>query len=114
VKITQVESGTVTSTTTVNPPTVTYAFAVEQGKTYKCEISAVNSCGTSGQAGSAQALCAVDGQVTTPTVAAVQPTRPPVIPTLKPTGDVSTTAIVGIGGALVTIVGGLLFLFSGI
>jgi hypothetical protein len=113
VKITQVESGTITSTNTVNAPTVTFSFPVEQGKTYRCEISAVNSCGTSGQAGSAQALCAVDGAVTTPTQPA-QPTKPAVIPTLKPTGDVSTTAIVGIGGLLVTIAGGLLFLFSGI
>lgn len=112
VKISQVESGTITSTTTVTAPAVTTQFAVEQGKTYRCEISAVNSCGASGQAGSAEALCAVDGQVTTPT-RAPQPTTPRVIPTLPPTGDVSTTALVGIGGIIAALLGGLLFLFSG-
>lgn len=109
VKITQVDSGTITSTNTVAAPTVTFSFPVEQGKTYRCDIAAVNSCGTSGEAGSAQALCSVDGQVGTPV-----PTRPQVIPTVVPTGDVSTTILVGAGGLFVAIVGGLLFFFSGI
>lgn len=109
IKITQVESGTITATNTVTAPAVTFAFPVEQGKTYRCEISAVNSCGTSAQAASAEAFCAVDGQVGTPV-----PTRQQVIPTVVPTGDVSTTMLVGVGGLVVTIIGGLLFFFSGI
>jgi len=113
IKVTQVESGTVTKTDTVAAPTVTYVFAVEQGKTYRCDIAAINSCGTSGPVGSAQALCSVDGQVGSPTP--VQPTTPPqVIPTVVPTGDTDTTMLVGIGGVIVAIIGGALFLFSGI
>lgn len=113
IKVTQVDSGTVTKTDTVAAPTVMYAFAVEQGKTYRCDIAAINSCGTSGPVGSAQALCSVDGQVGSPTP--VQPTTPPqVIPTVVPTGDTNTTMLVGIGGVLVAIIGGVLFLFSGI
>lgn len=110
ITITQVESGTVTSTTSVTAPTVTTTFSVVQGKTYRCDIAAVNSCGASGQVGSAQALCSVDGQVSSP-----QPTAPPqVIPTVVPTGDTQTTLLVGVGGVIVAILGGVLFLFSGI
>lgn len=110
VKITQVDSGTITSTNSVTSPGVTFSFPVEQGKTYRCDISAVSTCGTSGPAGSAQELCAVDGQVGSP----VPTTRPQVIPTVVPTGDVSTTMLVGFGGLVVAIIGGLLFFFSGV
>lgn len=117
VKVTQVESGTVTKTTTVAAPTATSAFPVEQGKTYRCDITAVNSCGTSGEAGSAQAICEVDGQVSSPTTAStqsLQPTSPQVIPTVVATGDTNTTMMVGIGGVVIAILGGLAFFFSGI
>lgn len=107
VKVTQVESGTVTKTTTVTAPTVTTSFPVEQGKTYRCDISAINSCGTSGEAGSAQAVCVVDGLVSSPT-------QVQVIPTVVPTGDTKTTILVGIGGTMIALLGGLLFFFSGI
>lgn len=110
ISVTQVDSGTVTTTTTVTAPTVTSAFPVEQGKTYRCDITAINSCGASGAVGSAQAVCAVDGQVSSPA-----PTTPPqVIPTVVPTGDTNTTVLVGIGGVIVAILGGVLFFFSGI
>jgi hypothetical protein len=116
ITVTQVETGSVTSTTTVTAPTVTYSFPVTQGQTYRCDITAVNACGASGVAGSAQALCAVDGQVASP-----QPTQPPqptvppqVIPTVVATGDTNMTMLVGIGGVFVAILGGVLFLFSGI
>jgi len=113
VKVTQIESGAITKTTTVTAPTVTDTFPVEQGKTYRCDIAAINSCGTSGEAGSAQALCSVDGQVAQPTTS-TQPTTPQVIPTVVPTGDTNTTILVGIGGLVVAILGGALFFFSGI
>lgn len=112
ISVTQVDSGTVTTTTSVTAPTVTYAFPVTQGQTYRCDIAAVNSCGTSGQVGSAQAVCAVDGQVSSP-----QPTAPPqqqVIPPVAATGDTNTTLLVGIGGLVVAVFGGFLFWFSGI
>ncbi len=113
ITVTQVESGTVTTTTTVTAPTVTYAFPVQQGQTYQCSITAVNSCGTSGAAGSAQALCTVDGQVSSP-APTTPATAPQVIPTVAATGDTNTTILIGVGGVLITILGGALFFFSGL
>jgi hypothetical protein len=79
IKITEVESGTVIKNVTVAASTTKYTFPVTQNKTYRCEVSAVNSCGQSGPAGAGEALCAVDGLVSTPA-----PTPTPV-PSKTPT-----------------------------
>jgi hypothetical protein len=71
IKITQVESSSVVKTDSVTGSTTTYAFAVTPNNTYKCEISAVNACGT-GPAGSDQLLCKTDtipSSAPSPTVA---------------------------------------------
>jgi hypothetical protein len=108
VKITQVESGSVTATSTVTAPAVTYSFPVENGKTYRCDVTATNTCGSAAQAGSGQGYCAVDGQVGSPQP--TTPTVPPqVIPTVKAAGDLGTTVAIGIGGIVAVIAGGLLF-----
>lgn len=85
IKITQVESSSVVKTDTVATGTTTYTFAVTANNTYKCEISAVNSCGT-GPAGSDQLLCKTD---TIPTTAPTVTTAPTTVPTVAPT---TTTA----------------------
>ena len=79
VKVTEVDSNTVVKNTTVSSGT-TYTFPVTQNKTYRCDVSAVNSCGTAGAAGSGQALCAVDGL----TVSTAPSATPVVTPTPVP------------------------------
>jgi hypothetical protein len=61
VKITEVETGTVVKNVTAGGSATSYTFPVTQGKTYRCETSAVNACGTSGPAGVGEAICEVDG-----------------------------------------------------
>ncbi len=61
VKITEVDSGTVVKNVTVGGSSTSYTFPVTQKKTYRCETSAVNACGTSGPAGVGEAICEVDG-----------------------------------------------------
>ncbi len=80
VKVTEVESNTVIKNVTVNGSTTTYTFPVTQGKTYRCEIAAVNACGTAGPTGSGEALCAVDGL----TVSTAPSATPVPSPTLTP------------------------------
>jgi hypothetical protein len=76
VKITEVESGSVIKNVTVGGSLTSYTFPVTQGKTYRCETSAVNSCGTSGPAGVGEAICEVDG-LTVSTAPSATPTPTP-------------------------------------
>jgi hypothetical protein len=82
VKVTEVDSGSVIKNVTVGGSSVSYTFPVTQGKTYRCDIAAVNSCGTSGPTGSAEAVCEVDG-LTVSTAPSATPTPTPT-PTPKP------------------------------
>lgn len=71
--MTQVESGSVVVSETVTATSSSKIFNVVQGKTYKCEVAAVNSCGAVGLAGSHSLLCQVDALVeTTPTPTVAQ------------------------------------------
>lgn len=84
VKVTEVESGTVVmNNQTVNPPTTNVAFAVTSGKTYKCDVTAVSSCGASGGTGTDSLLCQAQGIL--PTSTPVPTTTPRVTPTIPPT-----------------------------
>jgi len=74
VKISQVESGEVVRDDKVEAATTRIEFSIVQNKTYKCDISAINSCGVSGAAGSHSLLCAVDALVETPTPQPLTPT----------------------------------------
>jgi hypothetical protein len=127
IKISQTESGEVVRNDTVASSTTKVVFSVVQNKTYECDVSAVNSCGT-GPAGIDSLLCAVQGVEATPTpttpvatpaptiiaqvspVPTTIPTIPPAVvtPTMVPTGP--GNAIIGIGafGILITIIGGFL------
>lgn len=125
IKITQIDSGNVIKTDSVTAPTVQEVFPVEQNKTYKCDVSATNSCATPGPSSSFQLTCKTDAIISTPTTAStVTPipssvfststpvaTRPP-RPTLPATGDTSTTVLIGIGGIAVAIIGGAFFLLA--
>ncbi|HVT01485.1 MAG TPA: hypothetical protein VHE53_04625 [Patescibacteria group bacterium] len=65
--VTEVESGTVVVNEQPSAGTTSKIFNVTANKTYKCDVSAVNSCGATGAAGSHSLLCAVDALVETPT-----------------------------------------------
>lgn len=81
VKVTEIDSGSVIKNVTVGGSSTSYTFPVTQGKTYRCETSAVNSCGTSGPAGIGEAICEVDGGLDP--VPSATPTPTPT-PTPKP------------------------------
>lgn len=72
VTVTQVDDGTSISNEAVDASVTTKTFDVKDGFTYKCDVSAINSCGTAGAAGSNTLLCKVDAAVATPI-----PTTPP-------------------------------------
>lgn len=80
-KITEVDSNSVVKTEESTGTRV--VFPVTQGKTYQCDVSAINSCGNTGGVGSDSLLCAVEGLVSTPAPTAA-PTAPPVIATQAP------------------------------
>lgn len=134
IKITQVESGTVIRNDSVGASTTRIVFPVIQGKTYQCDISAVNSCGATGGTGSHSLTCEVGGifpsvtpiptvpagvtvfPTATPTFPPAATTAPTIItqitptPTLPPTGDLSTTIVMGVGGVILAILGGIAFI----
>lgn len=58
VKITEVDTTTIIKSETVTTNDV-YLFPVTQNRTYRCEVSAINSCGT-GPAGQHELLCKVE------------------------------------------------------
>lgn len=95
IKISQTESGEVVRNDTVPSSTTSVVFPVVQNKTYQCDVSAVNTCGT-GSAGTYSLLCAVEGVVATPTTP-VQPTVPASTPgpTLVPIATPIPQAICG-------------------
>lgn len=125
VKITEIDTNTVKQDVTVGGGTSLLVFDVIENNTYKCEVSAVNSCGSTGPAGSHQIVCKVLGTVTvaptappspTPTVPTTTvtqppaPTSPPVTPitALPPTGSLGSTIFIGAAAALLFVAGGLL------
>lgn len=86
-KITEVETGAVIATETINAPTTKTSFPVVQGRTYKCEVSAINNCGSTGGTNEDTLLCEADAFVSptpTPTVAPVA-IPPPATPVPTPT-----------------------------
>lgn len=91
VKVTEVETGATITTDTINAPTTKTSFPVVQGRTYKCEVSAVSSCGTAGGTNEDTLLCQTDAFVSptpsfAPSVAPVVVAPPPVsTPTPTPT-----------------------------
>lgn len=100
VKITEVETLSVVKEETLAPTIGKTVFSINQGKTYKCDVSAVNSCGTASIAASDELLCQVDAKISptvpptstptpTPPSATVPPTIPPTVAPPTPTTTVT-------------------------
>lgn len=86
VKVTEVETGVVISTDTINAPATKTSFSVVQGRTYKCEVSAVNNCGAVGGTNEDSLLCQADAFVSpTPTPTPVPTPTPTPTPVPTPT-----------------------------
>lgn len=102
VTATEVESGSIVFNQSVVSTTTSVTFNITQNKTYKCDVAAKNSCGTSGPIGTHSLLCAADAAVTT------NPTSPPVVanPTIPAVG--STLYTITAGFAVIFLVAGLL------
>jgi len=111
VNVTEVETGASIVNTQVTSSVTSEVFNVNQSNTYKCDVSAINSCGTSGPSGSYSLLCKVDAAVTvTVTPAPIQPPAPTSPPKLPPTG--SNDSIYFTLGSAILIIGGIaLFVF---
>lgn len=83
VKATQVESGAVAKNETISAPTTKIVFPVTAGKTYQCDVSAVNACGA-GAPGSDSLLCQVEaGPSPSPSPVPVVTTAPTPVPTVN-------------------------------
>lgn len=93
VQITEVDSNTIVTTQTLASSVLTYTFGVTSGKTYKCNVTAINSCSTAGAAGTFSLLCQTD-VLTNPTIA---PTVSP-IQQLPATGN--NFILVALAGAV--------------
>lgn len=74
--ITEVDTSTIIKNGEEEAAITRVVFPITQNRTYKCEVSAKNSCGASGQSGSHSLLCEVDAAVVTPTP--IPPTQAPV------------------------------------
>lgn len=123
ISITETDTGNVIRDDSVPASTTGVSFPVTQGMTYKCEIEAVNDCGTVSAVTSDEQICSTDGLIispspTQPPVVTVAPTTPPPVvttaPTIQPTPPATGTAeILAIGGGIaalaVTIGAALMF-----
>lgn len=104
VVITEVDTNTVIQNQSVSSSTLTFTFAVSSGRTYKCDVTAVNSSGSSGATGSHSLLCQTD-EVSAPTPI---PTTPPIGAPLPPPPSAGNEFIfmsLGLMGAAVMLIG---------
>jgi len=101
VTVTDVDDNTTVQSQQYDANTTQVNFTVTSGKTYKCDVTATNSCGTS-PAGTDTLLCKVDGITGAPTATPL-PTSPPVAtntplptrPVIPPTGSTENVMIAG-------------------
>lgn len=112
VTVTEVETGTIVmNNESKTSDTTKVFFAITQGRTYKCDVVAVSSCGGLSAAASDQLLCEADAIIDTPTPAppTATPIPPTATPTIPPPGGIMQTAAI-VSGVLILVVGGI-FLF---
>lgn len=92
VKITEVDSGRLVGEEVVTGGSTNLVFPVNQGSTYRCVVSARNSCNVSGAEESVDALCSVQGILSSPTpVPSVYPAPIQSTPTPTPRPSVTPT-----------------------
>ena len=101
VKVTEVETGANIANQTINAPTVKTSFPVVQGRTYKCEVSAINNCGATGGTNEDTLLCEADAFVS-PTPVPTQ-AQPPPTPTPLPTPTPAPPVACGVSGCSPTV-----------
>jgi hypothetical protein len=121
VKVTEVDTSTEVKSEQLNSSVSQELFAINDGKTYRCEVAAVNTAGVAGTPGSDEQVCESTALVETPTPTptetpvptvtetpiptveiTVAPTATPTaiptaIPTLPPTGSIGSVVTIGIG-----------------
>lgn len=109
VTVTEVETGTIIKNNeSVVASTTKVLFPITQGRTYKCDVVAVSSCGSTAAAASDQLLCEADAIIDTPTpTTPQQQSQPTATPTIAPPGSMLQTVSI-LGGILVIVVGGIL------
>jgi hypothetical protein len=112
VTVTEVETSTIIKNNeSQSASTTKVLFPITQGRTYKCDVVSVASCGTLAAAASDQLLCEADAIIDTPTptTATTVPTSTPIppTPTIAPPGGFFQTISI-VGGVLIVIVGGIL------
>lgn len=119
VKITDVNENALIKNESFSASTDIITFPVVNGRTYKCDVAAVNSAGTAGPEGSASLLCQVDQVESSPPTATPVPTRPPVktappMPKqpLPKTGAIETTLMVSLSGMALLSAGTVMFFLS--
>src|SRR3989344_5436169 len=101
VKVTEVETGANIANQTINAPTVKTSFPVVQGRTYKCEVSAINNCGATGGTNEDTLLCEADAFVSPTPVPTQAP--PPPTPTPLPTPTPAPPVACGVSGCSPTV-----------
>ena len=113
ITVTEVDTSTIIKNNESQSSTTTKViFPITQGRTYKCDVVAVSSCGGLAAAASDQLLCPADAILDTPTpTQVVVPTATSMPPTAKPTiaspgGFMQSITI--IGGLVIVIIGGFL------
>ncbi len=122
ISITETDTGKLIRDDSVPASTTGVTFPVTQGMTYKCEIEAVNDCGTVSAVTADEQICSTEGLIispsptappvtpipTTPPVVTNPPTAPTVPPTPPPAGAAEVLAIGGGIAALAVAVGAAL------
>lgn len=117
--VTEVETNTVVLNQSEPAGTTQVFFNINQGKTYRCDVSAVNSCGAVSVAASDQLLCEANGLVNpTPTITEAPTASPTAVitatetprPTLPPTGPAYSMVIGVVAAVGIILFGGILFI----
>lgn len=108
ITFTDTDTNTVVQTQTVSSSTTQLVFPVNQGSTYKCDVAAVNSCGTAGAVGTFSLLCQTNAilDTGTPAPSTIAPTLPASLPS---TGNSGILIAAGIGSFGLILLGGMLF-----
>lgn len=113
-KITEVDSNTMVKDESVSASTTTDTFPVTANKTYRCEVAAVNQCGT-GPYGSDQIICSVQGTILptpspspAPSLSPRPSPSPTVAPSAVPTPQPLTCGALGCAGGTVSCGTGLI------